>query len=110
MLPKCKSTGSNIVIVAEVLARGLNRLFEDPKFNGFGLPMWTIEMNHLSYAGDIILFSSGHPYSVKKMMNVLRNYERVSRQMINLEKSLLYLYEKAPNQIVNRIKRITGIK
>jgi len=47
---------------------------------------------------------------MKKMMQVLREYEMMSGQMINLEKSLLYLHEKTPIRVCNRIKKITGIR
>lgn len=65
------------IIAAEVLARNLNHLFLDQDFKGFGVPKWSPEINHLSYADDTILFYSGHPNSMKKMMKVLRGYERV---------------------------------
>ncbi|WMV59326.1 hypothetical protein MTR67_052711 [Solanum verrucosum] len=59
------------IITAEVLARKLNNLFDEQDFIGYG-----------------------HGGSMKKMIQVLREYEIMSGQMINLEKSLLYLHEK----------------
>lgn len=67
-----------------MLARGLNNLKEDKWFTGFGLPKWSEQINHLSYADNIILFCSAHRRSVKKMMKILREYEKVSGQLINL--------------------------
>ncbi|KAK4713786.1 hypothetical protein R3W88_019693 [Solanum pinnatisectum] len=43
-------------------------------------------------------------------MKVLIDYEVVSGQMINLDKSLVYLHGKVPIGVCNLIKRITGIK
>lgn len=43
-------------------------------------------------------------------MNVLRSYERVSGQMINIDKSVCYLHEKVPARVCGQIKRITGVK
>lgn len=54
------------IIAAEVLARNLNHLFKDQQYKGFGLPKWSPEINHLSYADDTILFCSGQSYSMKK--------------------------------------------
>jgi len=98
------------IIAAEVLARNLNHLFMDQDFKGFGVPKWSPEINHMSYANDTILFCSGQPSSMKKMMKVLRGYEKVSGQMVNLDKSLVYLHEKVSIGICSKIRRITGIK
>lgn len=56
------------IIAAEVMSRSLNSLFQDRKFVGFGLPKWSPQINHLSYADDTILFESGDRYSIKKMV------------------------------------------
>ncbi|KAK6783027.1 hypothetical protein RDI58_020823 [Solanum bulbocastanum] len=41
------------------------------------MPKWSKDINHLSYADDTILFCSGHKKSMRKMMNVLKQYEFV---------------------------------
>lgn len=38
------------IIVAEVLARRLNKLFDNPLFKGYVIPKWSPKINHLSYA------------------------------------------------------------
>lgn len=43
-------------------------------------------------------------------MAVLRNYEQVSRQMVNLEKSLVYLHDKVLIAFCNKIRRTTRIR
>ncbi|WMV09821.1 hypothetical protein MTR67_003206 [Solanum verrucosum] len=63
---------------AEVLSRGLNKLHTDPQYKGYGLPKWSPEINHLSYADDTILFGSSDKGSIIKMMKVLTDYEKVS--------------------------------
>uniref|UniRef100_A0A0V0IEX1 Putative ovule protein n=1 Tax=Solanum chacoense TaxID=4108 RepID=A0A0V0IEX1_SOLCH len=98
------------IIAAEVLTRALNGLYENAEFKGFGLPKWSPQINHLSYADDTIIFCSGHPKSMRMMMSVLRRYERVSGQMINIDKSICYLHEKVPITVCNQIKRITGVR
>lgn len=85
------------LIEAKVLTRFLNGLYEDARFKGFGFPKWSPQINHLSYIDDTILFCSGHPKSM--MMYVLRRYERVSGQMINIDKSICYLHGKVPTTV-----------
>lgn len=60
------------VITADVLAKNLNKLFEDAEFKGFGRHDCNTQNNHLSYADDTILFYSGKQKSMRKMTNVLR--------------------------------------
>ncbi|WMV21122.1 hypothetical protein MTR67_014507 [Solanum verrucosum] len=98
------------IIAAEVLARGLNSLHGDVDFKGYGLPKWSPKINHLSYADDTILFCSGERRSVIKMMQVLKEYESTSGQMINKSKSCFYLHEKTPLIVAIRLRRLTGIR
>lgn len=97
------------IIAAEVLSRGLNKLNEDADFKGYGLPKWSRQINHLSYANDTILFCSSHKQSMGKMMAVLRDYEYALGQMVNLSKNYLYLHDKTPSAVAKRIKRVTGL-
>ncbi|XP_049370570.1 uncharacterized protein LOC125835476 [Solanum verrucosum] len=58
--------------------------------------------------GDLRPISLRQSYSIKKMMKVLREYEQVSGQMINLDKSFVYLHENVPLGVCRKIKRITA--
>uniref|UniRef100_M1BM57 Reverse transcriptase n=1 Tax=Solanum tuberosum TaxID=4113 RepID=M1BM57_SOLTU len=98
------------IIAAEVLARGLNNLNDDVDFKGYGMPKWSPPINHLSYADDTILFCSGEIKSIRKMMGVLRRYENISGQMVNLNKSFFYLHDDTPLIVGMRLRRIAGIK
>ncbi|XP_049393529.1 uncharacterized protein LOC125857915 [Solanum stenotomum] len=98
------------IIAVEVLSRGLNKLYDDPDFIGYGLPKWSPKINHLSYADDTILFCSGERRSIIKMMRVLRDYEEVSGQLINKAKSCFYLHENTPLVFSMRLRKLTGIR
>ena len=47
------------ILGAEVLSRSLNRLHNHPDYHGFILERRGPQVNHLSFADDIILFTSG---------------------------------------------------
>lgn len=64
----------------------------------------------MSYVDDTILFYFANRRPVKLMMGVLRNYEKVSGQLINLSKSFFYLHEKSPISIGQKLRRWTGIR
>lgn len=98
------------IITPEVLSRGLNRLHEDEDFRGYELPKWSPKINHLSYVDDTILFCSGDRVSVIITMNVLRDYEKISGQLINKEKSSFYLHDNTPLIAAIRLRRLSGIR
>ncbi|KAG5577078.1 hypothetical protein H5410_057212 [Solanum commersonii] len=50
------------------------------------------------------------PTSIRKMMKILREYEFVSGQLINLDKSLMYLHEKVPIGVSFQIRRKTELR
>ncbi|XP_060170581.1 uncharacterized protein LOC132601517 [Lycium barbarum] len=98
------------IIAAEVLTRSLNKLQEKPSFIGYGMPKWSPQINHLSYADDTILFCSGDGYSLKNMMRRLRNYEKASGQLVNTDKSCYYVHHKVSARVNSRIKRHTKMR
>nr|XP_016512912.1 PREDICTED: uncharacterized protein LOC107829953 [Nicotiana tabacum] len=96
------------ILSAEVLSRCLNKLFEDKSFVGFGMPKWSDPLSHLAYADDTINFASAHPPSLSKIMAVLGNYEKISGQMINKDKSSYYMHSKVANGLFQAVGAITG--
>ncbi|XP_075084929.1 uncharacterized protein LOC142168166 [Nicotiana tabacum] len=101
---------SLFILSAEVLSRSLNKLFEDKKFRGFGIPKWTDPLNHLAYADDTIIFSSSDPYSLMKVVKVLKQYEHASGQLINKSKSSYYTHDKVVRNLVHSVGCVTGFK
>ncbi|XP_060216645.1 uncharacterized protein LOC132644105 [Lycium barbarum] len=99
-----------VIIAAEVLTRSLNKLHEKPSFIGYGMPKWSPQINHLSYAYDTILFCFGDGCSLKLMMKRLRNYEKASGQLVNTDKSCYYIHHKVPARVNRRIKRHTKMR
>ncbi|XP_060202505.1 uncharacterized protein LOC132630945 [Lycium barbarum] len=98
------------IIAAEVLTRSLNKLHEKPSFIGYGMPKWSPQINHLSYADDTILFCYGDGCSLKLMMKRLRNYEKASGQLVNTDKSCYYIHHKVLARVNRRIKRHTKMR
>ncbi|XP_075091457.1 uncharacterized protein LOC142171669 [Nicotiana tabacum] len=86
----------------------LNKLFEDKSFVGFGMHKLSVTLNQLAYADDTIIFASAHPLSLSKIMAVLGNYEKISCQMINKDKSSYYMHSKVANGLFQAVGTITG--
>ena len=75
------------IIAAEFLSRSLNNLLQKVNFIPYSVPKGCTLINHLSYADNILIFSSGHKNSLKAIMEVLKAYEGFSGQLINKKKS-----------------------
>lgn len=92
------------------MSKSLNNLFSDDKFVGFGLPKRSQQVKQLSYIDNTIMFRLGDKYSIHRMMKVLCQYEQVSGQMINMDKSFYYIHEKTPLVLGMRLRKLTEIK
>ncbi|WMV30576.1 hypothetical protein MTR67_023961 [Solanum verrucosum] len=92
----------------EVLSRGLNALFDDDQFMGYGLPKWSAKLNHLAYADDTIIFASTNSYSLKRIVSILQEYEVQSGQKVNKEKSAFYLHQSASSIEKQLVEECTG--
>ncbi|WMV23959.1 hypothetical protein MTR67_017344 [Solanum verrucosum] len=65
-------------------------------------------INHLCYAADIVMFSSGNMRTIKMIMKTLRQYERESGQMINIDKRVFLTATHSPDSTRRMINRING--
>ncbi|KAG5632630.1 hypothetical protein H5410_004347 [Solanum commersonii] len=72
--------------------------------------IWSPEINHLSFADDTILLCSGDRVSVIKIMKILKDYEAISRQMVNKSKSFFYLHDKTHLIVAIRMRTLIGIR
>ncbi|KAL0294607.1 UNVERIFIED_CONTAM: LINE-1 retrotransposable element O protein [Sesamum calycinum] len=66
---------SLFIIVAEFLARGLDRLFQQNPALGY-CNKGDMDINHLSYADDIIIFSNVSRRSIRKLVDFLGDIRR----------------------------------
>ncbi|KAK6803130.1 hypothetical protein RDI58_000914 [Solanum bulbocastanum] len=96
------------ILGAEVLSRSLNRLHQNPLYHGFYMERRGPQINHLSFADDIIIFTSGRKHSLKLIMQTLATYERVSGQLVNKAKSHFLLHPNAFRTTSDRIRKSTG--
>ncbi|KAL3377123.1 hypothetical protein AABB24_003501 [Solanum stoloniferum] len=96
------------VIAAETFSRALNYLHFNDKFIGFSMHKRGPQINHLSYADDLVLLTSGDKYSIKLIMKLLYKYQLASGQEVNRDKSFFLTHHKTDNLFNRRIKRWTG--
>lgn len=75
------------------------------KIKPFYYPKGTPIISHLFYADDIVVFSNGRKSSLRAILNVLKNYEDWSGQMMNKKKSSVLFSKHIP---VARRKSLLG--
>lgn len=97
-------SSSLFVLSAEILSAMLNNLQNRRGFTGFYINRVGPHVNHLAFADDLILFSSGTRKTIKIVMKTLEKYEAISRQPINISKSCVML---APGASASARRRVT---
>nr|XP_009793107.1 PREDICTED: uncharacterized protein LOC104240027 [Nicotiana sylvestris] len=101
---------SLFILATEALSRALNKLPENSQFIGFSMSTSGLKINHLSYADELVLFSSRDRNSIKLIMEVLNDYQHASGQEINRDKSFFLTHNSRNRRVNRRIKRWTGFK
>lgn len=99
---------SLFIVDAELLSRILNMLNHDQLFHGFCMEKRGPQINYLSFADDIIIFTSGRKTSLRKIIWTLSNYESTSGQLINKHKSHFMTATCALPSAIRRIQGETG--
>ncbi|XP_019260714.1 PREDICTED: uncharacterized protein LOC109238688 [Nicotiana attenuata] len=99
---------SLFIIGAELLSRMLNPLNHNQFFNGFYMERRDPQVNLLSFAADIIIFSYGKRSSFQKIMWILNKYEDTSGQQINRKKIHFMTSLCAFQSTIRRIQVVIG--
>ncbi|XP_055830840.1 uncharacterized protein LOC129899857 [Solanum dulcamara] len=79
-------------------------------FNGFHMEKKGPSINHLSFADDVIIFTSTSNFSLKMIMKTMQLYEHTSGQLINKEKSQCMIPLNTDPAIIEKVTSITGFK
>ena len=77
------------ILVAEVLFRSLNRLHFHTDYHGFFMDKWGPQVNPLSFADDIILFTFGRYKTLIIIMKTLMEYEETSNNSSTKKRIIL---------------------
>ncbi|KAK4706536.1 hypothetical protein R3W88_033903 [Solanum pinnatisectum] len=86
----------------------LNLIHQNPMYKGFSMQHRGPQINHLSFADDVIIFTSTDRYSMSLIMNTLKEYELTSDQLNKKEKSHFMVPSNTSQNIIDRIQEVTG--
>ena len=96
------------IIAAELFFRSLNLMLDDPNFTHYAIPRNCPVISHLSYADDIIIFSSGLKKSLNAIKKVIKIYENCSGKRVNNQKSCFMVGKNITNSRKVVIKNTSG--
>ncbi|XP_049371945.1 uncharacterized protein LOC125836786 [Solanum verrucosum] len=88
----------------------LNKLYLNQNYQGFHMEPRGPQINHLSFADDVIIFTSGQRTSNSAYHEDLTTYEQVSNQLINRDKSHFMLHVDSPQGIAEMLKEEAGFR
>ncbi|VFR02708.1 unnamed protein product [Cuscuta campestris] len=97
------------IIGNEGFSRNLNNLFLKSIVDRFNCGRHSIPITHLSYAYDMIIFSSGDFRSISNLMKFLNTYQLVSGQTINYHKSSFMVGKKVNTLQITKLEKIMNM-
>nr|XP_016473883.1 PREDICTED: uncharacterized protein LOC107795721 [Nicotiana tabacum] len=83
-------------------------LIHKENFTSFSMNKRGLQINHLAYADDIVIFCGGNSKTVKMVMKEIRKYEKASDQLVNKDKSFFLTGPKANAHRINRLRDCIG--
>ena len=97
------------ILCSEVLSHLLTTATTINKLKGMKISAIGPTINHLLFADDALFFCHAHPKSCSTIMEILKMYERVSGQAVNLHKSAITFGSKVKPQVKTQLRRILNI-
>ncbi|KAL9663876.1 hypothetical protein QQ045_019269 [Rhodiola kirilowii] len=98
------------VLCTEWLAQRMELSQENGDLEGIKVSRSAPSISHLLFADDCILFVKATVDSMLKLKSILRDYEAVSGQQINYEKSELYAGNNIRDELARSLGGILGVK
>ena len=97
------------ILCAEVLSNLLTKAEESNKLKGMKISTTGPSINHLLFADDALFFCHAHQKSCTTIMSILREYEQVSGQAVNLNKSAITFGARVKQHVKTRLRHILNI-
>lgn len=97
-----------------ICAEGFSLLIQDAKDKGkmLGAPIGRekFSVSHLFFADDCILFGDASCEGAEVIQDVIKEYEMVSGQQVNFDKSLIYFGTNVVSGVQKEIVRLLGVR
>ena len=98
------------ILCTEVLSALFDKAMLDGSLAGVRVSCHSPSVNHLLFADDTMFFCKSNPTSVTTLGSILRQYEELSGQRINLLKSSITFSAKTPPEVKQRVNCTLSIE
>lgn len=97
------------ILYMESLSHMINQAVNQKLWKYFKTGIQGPSFSHLFFADDIILFAKALVNQAEVIMRIFNDFQKISSQVISINKSKLFIASSTPNQVVSGIKRVCGI-
>ncbi|KAG7586018.1 Ribonuclease H domain [Arabidopsis thaliana x Arabidopsis arenosa] len=97
------------ILCSEVLSHLLTSAVGSNRLKGMKISATGPTINHLLFADDALFFCHAHQKSCSTIMRILQEYEYVSGQAVNLNKSAITFGSRVQQHAKTRLRRILNI-
>lgn len=81
---------SLFILAMDWLSRSINNAVQEDDLKAYVTKRGVIQINHLLFADDILIFTRDFPQSVSKLLGILSMFFKVLGQVLNLSKSHIF--------------------
>ncbi|KAL9686221.1 hypothetical protein QQ045_023676 [Rhodiola kirilowii] len=98
---------SLFILAMEFFSKSLNSAVSMGKIRPYRTKGCRPQIHHLLYADDLLIFTNGHKNSVANLLEVVNNFCKLSGQLLNPEKSMIYFADNIPSERRKNILDLT---
>lgn len=98
------------VLCTKGLIHLIHKAVENESLQGIQFSKEGPMIHHLFFADDCLLISKASPDQARKLVEILKIYERATGQLVNVSKSAISFGAKLKENLKVEIKEITGIE
>ena len=97
------------LLCSEGLHRMIQKATERGAIQGVSICRNGPKLTHLFFANNSLLFCRATTHDCQKVMEILSNYEKVSGQKLNREKTALFFSKSTPCELQQEIMELLGV-
>lgn len=98
------------LLCAEGLGALIKKAHQNNFIHGISIARGAPFLTHLFFAGDSLVFARANAREAKVILEILKEYESLSSQMVNYDKCEVSFSKSLSHEIVHQVSSIMGFK